>query len=205
MIDNLAERPSAIARKSQQSWAEMMGAYRFLGNDSVDPQAILAAHRLKTIERMNQQEDALVIQDTSSFCFSQLLATEGSGSIAMGKFGKTANGIFVHSTLAFSRKCGPLGVLDQQMWSRGILQEGDELYENERVRWLKGLVQGAHRHRKQGERCRRFWSPTSGRRRLIGRSIGFCLQVFRSIDLSRRLKSSTSTTFAGRSRSSIGS
>ena len=145
MMENLADSPTAIVQRSQTSRAEMAAAYRFLGNDEVDPQEILRAHREKTLARMRGHKRVLAIQDTSTFCFSSLLASTGLGAIAQGTHGarKSSKGLFVHTALAVTPKGTPLGILGQTLWSRELAGEGHELNESERPRWLKGILQSA--------------------------------------------------------------
>jgi hypothetical protein len=139
VIEGIYKNPGSIIQKTQGTWAEMMAAYRLFDNDKVEVNEILRAHREQTLARMALYERVLAIQDTTSICYSSHLSTEGIGSIAMGGFGKAGKGIFLHTTLATTINGTPLGILEQTMWSRGILKEGDELYESERIRWLKGI------------------------------------------------------------------
>ena len=63
-------------------WNETKAAYRFFDNDKVSPDAIYAAHREATLERMLGQSILLAVQDTCAFNFTLHRATKGLGSIA---------------------------------------------------------------------------------------------------------------------------
>lgn len=143
VVDQMLHTPSAVIHRSQSSWAEMMGAYRLFQNDKVTEGEILRAHGEQTIARMSEYKRVIVIQDTSVLSFSNRLATEGLGSIAMGAFGKSGKGILLHTTMAVTTDGTPLGILDQMMWSRGILKKSDPLFESERTRWTEGISSSA--------------------------------------------------------------
>jgi IS4 transposase len=88
---------------------------------------------------MGSFDRIISVQDTTVICYSSLQATEGLGSIGLGAFGNKGKGILLHTTMAFTTSGMPLGILHQDMWSRGILKEDDVLFESERLRWLTGI------------------------------------------------------------------
>src|ERR1019366_55916 len=47
----IAEDPSMSLPKQLPAWSDLMGAYRLLSNDQVDPQAILKAHVAWTVDQ----------------------------------------------------------------------------------------------------------------------------------------------------------
>jgi len=143
VIGSIHQRPGSLIQKTQNTWAEMMGAYRLFDNKKVSAGEILGAHGEQTLARMALHPRVLAIQDTTGICYSSHLAAEGLGSISRGAYGKNSKGIFLHTVMAVTPQGTPLGILDQTMWSRGILKEGDELYESERMRWLKGIASSA--------------------------------------------------------------
>jgi IS4 transposase len=138
VMENLMKKPTGVIQKSQNSWTEMMGAYRFFSNENVSFEEMQRAHFEQTIARMSEHDQVIVIQDTSRINFSSHPATKGLGSIAMGQCG-WGQGILLHSTLAVTKEGVPLGLLKQEMWARGILKKRDRLYESERIRWLDGI------------------------------------------------------------------
>lgn len=143
VIEGIYKNPGSVIQRTQGTWSEMMGAYRLFDNDRVEVTEILRAHREQTIARMSLYDRVLAIQDTTSICYSSHLSTQGLGSIGMGAFGTKGKGILLHTTMATTLDGVPLGILEQTMWSRGILKKGDELYASERIRWLKGIKSSA--------------------------------------------------------------
>ncbi len=80
----------------------------------MSPQQILASHRDSVVERANQQQVVLAIQDTTDLNFSGLKATSGLGFINQ----TVQQGIKVHTCFAVSGNGEPLGVLHQHTWTR---------------------------------------------------------------------------------------
>lgn len=97
-----------------RSDAELEGTYRFLNNDSVSPERILAPHRRATCERISSTGSALVLHDTSTFTF---------GGEQRGDLGWVSNqsvGFYGHFALAVSadERHQPLGVMGMSVISR---------------------------------------------------------------------------------------
>src|SRR4051812_25759390 len=65
LCGRLSELPESSINQACGEWAETKAAYRFFGNDHVNGQNILAAHRAKTAERAGRYRTVLAIQDTS--------------------------------------------------------------------------------------------------------------------------------------------
>lgn len=137
VIESINKQPHGVIKRTQNSWTDMVGAYRMLTNERVDRDEILRVHREQTIARMSCHERVLVLQDTTSLCYSKLEEAKGLGSIAQGAFGRGGKGILAHTTLAVTPTGTPLGILDQVLWSRGI---GDP---HERYRWIDGIKRSA--------------------------------------------------------------
>jgi hypothetical protein len=137
VLESINRNPHGVVKRTQSSWADMMAAYRMLGNNKVAREEVLRAHREQTIARMSVHKRVLAVQDTSTICYSSLVETDGLGSIAMGAFGSGGKGLLVHTTYALTTAGTPLGLLDQTIWSRGI---GDPA---ERDRWHKGIMRAA--------------------------------------------------------------
>jgi hypothetical protein len=137
VIESINKQPHGVIKRTQKSWTDMVGVYRMLTNERVERDEILRVHREQTIARMICHERVLVLQDTTSLCYSRLEEAKGLGSIAMGAFGSGGKGILAHTTLAVTTTGTPLGILDQDLWSRGI---GDP---HERYRWIDGIKRSA--------------------------------------------------------------
>ena len=84
------------------------------------------------------------MQDTTNFNFGGHEQTQGLGVVEDNK----TLGLFAHTTLAVSAKGVPIGLLDQQVWSRPHNphsrrkdngQRAFPITEKESMKWLKGL------------------------------------------------------------------
>jgi len=65
LLGTLGERPSLSIPGACESWKDTLAAYRFFDNERVSPEAILAPHRAKTLERMAEHSVVLMLQDTT--------------------------------------------------------------------------------------------------------------------------------------------
>lgn len=116
MMDGLAARPAGSVLKAFPVASEAKAVYRFLENDAVNPQDILAGHFAATRERLVGVPFVLAVQDTTTFCFSGLKKTAGLGLVGA----TNALGMLLHSSLAVSLDGTPLGLLAAKMWARPV-------------------------------------------------------------------------------------
>jgi hypothetical protein len=100
LVDNLLHAPEASVPVASGDWAATKAAYRFWDNPRVDPEDIRAAHRDVTLERLasHRHEPVLVIQDTTSFDFTDHPDTTGLGYLGHRK----RAGFWLHTALAVS-------------------------------------------------------------------------------------------------------
>lgn len=112
--------------------AELEAAYRFFGNDSVTPKAILAPHVSATLGRIADLPVALAIHDTTTLSFR----ADGR-RVGLGRLRKSGQAFFAHFTLAVSGDGSrrPLGVLDLSTHVRGDESKSKSKSKNERDRW----------------------------------------------------------------------
>ncbi len=122
------------------------GYYYFIDNprDRLNPQAILATHRERTIERILAHEVVLVVQDTTDLNFSTRHHTEGLGPIGKNQTGAESLGLKLHSSLALTAEGLPLGVLrsvcyaPERKGKAGKQSIGRPIEEKKSFRWLEG-------------------------------------------------------------------
>jgi hypothetical protein len=153
LCDRFSNAPESPINQACEDWAETKAAYRFFQNESVQVDDILAAHRCKTALRAKAHKTVLALQDTSYFVYTSHPKTEGLGKMSMKK-GKNvqkiySNGLVVHTCLAVTTEGVPLGLLDQNIYSRQLRSEktgkGVKSYahlpveEKESYRWLTAL------------------------------------------------------------------
>jgi hypothetical protein len=134
--------PNASIPQSCGSHAATKAAYRFYDNLAIFPKAILASHQQATVERMSSKALVLAVQDTTELDYTAHPATEGLGTLHETKH----HGLLVHTTLAVTEQRVPLGIIQQQVWSRPEAEFGKKqsrkqrpMQEKESYKWLKSL------------------------------------------------------------------
>ena len=134
LMERLSAKPTASIPMACRGWGETVAAYRFLGNDEVDWQAILAPHWARTRARMHAYPVVLCLQDTTELDFN------GQGIEGLGRLNYEARrGMYLHPTYAVTVEREPLGVLDAWMWAREDADApGDHVRIKESARWTEG-------------------------------------------------------------------
>lgn len=137
-------RPTANITQACSSRAKAKAAYRFFDHDKTTMDTLLRPHYRATEARLRPEAVVLAVQDTTSLNYSTHAATAGLGPISKTVNG--AQGLHLHSTLAFSTEGTPLGFLDVQCWARDPADFGKKtlrhrlpIEEKESVKWLKSL------------------------------------------------------------------
>jgi IS4 transposase len=105
----LEQKPDGSFPKAMVASAELEAFYRFLSNDRVSAETILAPHRRATVERCAQAQTIICVEDTTMFQFQA--PREGLGAFG----GRT---FFAHVGLALDTNGIPLGVLGLSPWAR---------------------------------------------------------------------------------------
>ena len=121
------------------------GYYYFVDGrrDTVTPEAILATHRERTIERMMARKTVLVIQDTSDLNFSKRPHTTGLGSIGTNQTGAKSLGLKLHSSLVLTTDGLPLGVLRSDCYAPEEKKKSQSsaprpIEDKQSFRWIEG-------------------------------------------------------------------
>ncbi len=122
--------------------AATCAAYDFWSSPYFEPDDIRKAHVRSSIERIKSHEIVLAIQDTTNIDLTNHPSTTGVGYLDHQKL----SGLKVDSTLASTIDGVPLGIIDQQVWTRprenlGIAKKRRqrETQEKESQRWLDSL------------------------------------------------------------------
>jgi len=164
----LLESPQSHINKACGDWSDTKAAYRFFQNDNVNPQDIIEAHAQITKERAQQEETILAIQDTTYYNYTHHPKTEGLGVLTRFK-GKHINdiltlGLCMHTTLGITTEGLPLGILDQNIFSREELPLEKKklkkrshnialpIEEKESIRWLDSMRQTATRFEQENKK-----------------------------------------------------
>lgn len=147
----LAQRagaPASTLAQAAGTGAETEALYRFFANDDVDPARLLAAHQRTTAQRLAalRAPVILAVQDTTEADFSQHPAIAGIGVVQS----PTRAGLLVHTTLAVTPQRVPMGLVDQQVWTRSAETLGKQpphdsrpISEKESQKWLTSLERTA--------------------------------------------------------------
>ncbi|HUI90008.1 MAG TPA: IS4 family transposase [Anaerolineales bacterium] len=143
IVERMVERPALSIPAACKNWAETKATYRFLSSDKVEAEAIRAAHREKTMERLQGETGILVAQDTTELNYSSHKKKEGLGGLRH----PGERGLYVHSGLAIRLDGVPLGLLYQEVWARSIRSERSKeerhatsTKEKESQRWINTLA-----------------------------------------------------------------
>jgi hypothetical protein len=129
-METLSKQPDKSIWFCSENRAEAKAIYRLLGNENLDREEVLRAHREATVRRMVQQGGTiLAVQDTTSLNYNTHVKTEGIGYIS----DKTL-GVNIHSCLAVSTEGLVLGVLDQTSYNRVQARDDSRSHESKKTR-----------------------------------------------------------------------
>lgn len=150
-IKLMAEQPTASINQACGNWSTTKGAYRFFDNDKVEGKDILDAHGENCFQRLKPEPLVLIIQDTSFLNYTEHFKTEDLGRIGFVNKKETkseAKGLVAHTAFAITPEGLPIGILDQQIWTRDPkLPFSRKLKNRKRIaienkeskKWLDGL------------------------------------------------------------------
>lgn len=147
LLSALSERPTASIPAACGGFNEMTAAYRFFANEKVTYEGVLAPHAKRTLQRIADQQVALLIQDTTELDFTRPeLQMTGAGSLGSN----CRWGAFLHPLVAFTPNGTPLGTCWATMWTRDEPAEQTRAEKEQRRkatpfedkesrRWVDGL------------------------------------------------------------------
>jgi transposase-like protein/DDE family transposase len=144
-----------------QDWANTKAAYRFLSNDRVSEDQILAGHFHSTRDRFTAADGTiLIVQDTTEFTYQRerpeaigITYSVNSGKDKVGRFRMhTVCGLLMHASLALTTDGLPLGLSAVKFWSRQKFKGTAALKRKvnptrvpiehkESIRWLENMRQ----------------------------------------------------------------
>ncbi len=134
LAEQLVANPMASIPQACGGWAETQAAYRFLAQDELGWEDILAPHWQSTEARMRAQPVVLCLQDTTELDFNGQ-RIDGLGPLSY----EAQRGMYLHPTYAVTPAREPLGVLDAWMWAREARDEnGQRAGVLESTRWVEG-------------------------------------------------------------------
>lgn len=134
LMARLSVKLTSSIPMARSGWGETLASYRFLANDTVSWEGILAPHWEKARQRMSAYPVVLCLQDNTEIDFN------GQQIDGLGRLNyDTRVGMYLHPTLALTPQRESLGVTDAWMWEREP-REGAQASSSpkESTRWLEG-------------------------------------------------------------------
>jgi IS4 transposase len=114
IVAALEARPDASFPMSMSTDADLEAFYRFLRNEAVNFDLLLAPHIEVTVARAAEHKVVLVVHDTTEFKFQGHVERKGLGTL-----GRSGHGFLGHFALAVSvGSREPLGILGVNRWAR---------------------------------------------------------------------------------------
>jgi len=144
LTEELSAVPMAKLPQALPGISSLKAGYRFMNNEQVTHAGIIETERQQSWQRIASDDGQflLAVQDTTAFNFAKRPALKGLGVLEDNR----TPGFFAHTTLAVSDKGVPLGLLEQQVWSRPANLNRDKeahkqrpITEKESYKWIKGL------------------------------------------------------------------
>lgn len=154
---SLAAQPSRRICSSFRKWKSIKAGYRLIENEKVTAEQLLAPSTQAAVAAGRGQERVLAVGDTTTLNFTSHRATSGLGTIAEGY----VQGLLAHNTILLREDGLPLGLLDQEIWTRDPEEYGKRsqrkrkaLEEKESYRWIETVerVSGAFDDLEEEER-----------------------------------------------------
>lgn len=118
IVENLAQQPHASVPQASGNWANTKATYNFWKSKRIEFEDIIDPHQKQTAQRASKEKIILAIQDTSDFNFTHHQAKTWDSGFGMTCSPKYVRGLKVHSIMASTTQGVPLGILDQQIWTR---------------------------------------------------------------------------------------
>jgi hypothetical protein len=142
LAEQLSTSPDQSFPAAAGDDAALEATYRFLNNESVSPDQILAPHYAATVVRAASVDRIVVAHDSSEFIFRRP---------GMGRLGESRIGFLGHFSLAVAdaERRSPLGVVGfepvlRSARKRGTQSQRHRAEDSEELRWWRG-VQAADR------------------------------------------------------------
>jgi hypothetical protein len=142
VTQDINSRPSNPINQCSDDWGSTKGAYRLFSNEKVTVEKIFSPHITNTQKRMQTYSRVLVVQDTTTINY-----TSHSALPELGNIGNDYTfGFMQHNALVLSPEGLPLGLIDQNCWSRPVTDESENknnanrsIEEKESYRWIQSL------------------------------------------------------------------
>lgn len=156
VLRRLADQPDKSIPSAFRGWGETQAAYRFVQNEKVTPEKVLAPHREATLERARHHPVVLCVEDTSELDFTSRVKTEGLGPLSY----EGTLGLYIQPMLMITPERLCLGVVDLWRWVRDASDHGGKdrqdrlsrpLEQKESLRWVEGYKKVDELQKQMGE------------------------------------------------------
>jgi len=128
-------------------FANTKATYNLWKSARIEAEDIIEAHQKQTVKRASKEKVVLAIQDTSDFNFTHHKGKTEEHGFGMTSPQKYVRGLKVHSLMTSTTQGIPLGILEQQIWTRPLKTKKKKnqktrqsILNKESKRWLTGLV-----------------------------------------------------------------
>jgi hypothetical protein len=143
VIETLARKPTDSINQACEDWACAKGAYRFIENERVTTESLQEPIAEATARDCAGRDLVFAVQDTTTLSFEQARQAEGLGPV---NDSSEARGMLFHPTLALSGEGALIGLLDQQLWCRAVVEGPDDekdpnrpIEQKESFKWIGGI------------------------------------------------------------------
>ena len=133
-------QPTQSIPQACGAFSQAKAAYRFFANESVPANALLEGHLQQTLLRASAEPVVLIAQDTTSLNYGP---RAGLGLVG----GQEADGLWLHTSMAFNPQGCALGLAHVEYWTRDPAQFGKararhtrDQAEKESQRWLNSFL-----------------------------------------------------------------
>lgn len=133
-------QPTQSIPQACGAFSQAKAAYRFFANEAVRADSLLEGHLAQTVRRAGAEPVVLIAQDTTSLTYGP---RAGLGLVG----GQEADGLWLHSSMAFDPQGCALGLTHVEYWTRDPAQFGKARArhtraqaEKESQRWLNSFL-----------------------------------------------------------------
>jgi hypothetical protein len=122
LASSLAAQTGKSIVQAFSSAADIEAAYRFVRNQTIEPDAIAEAGFAATVRHARSFDTLLALEDTTSLNFSHASVSDGLGHTCSHK---TSRGFQAHSVLLFApSEQQVVGLIEQHRWARDVATYG---------------------------------------------------------------------------------
>lgn len=133
-LSTIAESPPAAAKSPKPSLLNAM--YRFMRNDAVSPDALLAPHFRESSARTAKYDRVLLVQDTTDIELTKpKRQVDGAGPLSSN----AKRGFYLHPLMAYSESGIPLGLVALKRWVRSELDTKSSAAKKKQERGAKPI------------------------------------------------------------------